>query len=86
MRNPQTLLSRQELVSALAEEGFSVAYASLACMAVRGGGPPFQKFGQRVLYVWADALAWAHGKLSPARATTSEHRHAPKRAVQPASV
>ncbi len=81
MQNPQALLSRKDLAAALAGQGFSVAHASLASMATRGGGPPFQKFGNRVLYVWADALEWAHGKLSPARSTTSEHRHAAGRST-----
>ena len=31
--------------------------ATLATKATRGGGPPFQKFGSRALYRWADASA-----------------------------
>jgi hypothetical protein len=41
-------------------------------MASRGGGPIFRKYGQRVVYKWADALSWAQSRLSDPIASTSE--------------
>jgi hypothetical protein len=66
------LLSRHALSKALADRGFPVPLASLATMASRGGGPPFMRFGTRVLYRWADALAWAQGRLRGPMSSTSE--------------
>jgi hypothetical protein len=57
-----TLLSRKQLAEALTARGFPVAEATLASMAVRGGGPPFQKFGPYVRISWGNGLDWA--KLS----------------------
>jgi hypothetical protein len=68
------LLSRKQLAEALTERGFKTAEATLATMASRGGGPRFQKYGQRVLYKWGDALAWAKSKLSVPVLSTSEFR------------
>jgi hypothetical protein len=38
--SPETLVRRAELAAALTEAGFPIATATLATMAVRGGGPP----------------------------------------------
>lgn len=66
------LLRRAQVAEALQRAGFPVAAKSLATMATRGGGPPFSKFGHYVLYRWGDALAWAQGRLSAPRRSTSE--------------
>jgi hypothetical protein len=64
--------SRKQASEYLTGRGVSVATASLAKYAVVGGGPPFRKFGRRVLYS-VDALdAWLDSKLSPPRRNTSE--------------
>src|SRR3954471_19185238 len=47
---------------------------TLATKAVRGDGPTYRVFGRTVLYRWADALAWAEGRLSAPRRSTSEVR------------
>ena len=75
---PQTisLLSRSDTASALTEAGYPVAATTLATMATRGDGPPYQKFGARVLYTWGDALAWAQRRVRPACTTASEHKGA----------
>jgi hypothetical protein len=70
--SPETLLRRTELAVALTEQGFPIAPATLATMAVRGGGPPFQYFGRIPLYAWGHGLAWAKSRLSPPVASTSE--------------
>jgi hypothetical protein len=68
-----TMLSRRQLAEALTDEGLPITAATLATMATRGGGPPFQYWGPRVIYQWGPGLAWAKGRLSPSRYTTSEH-------------
>ena len=67
-----TLLRRKATAEALTAAGFPVTEKTLATKAVRGGGPPYQTFGRTVLYRWADVLAWAEGRLSPPRGSTSE--------------
>jgi hypothetical protein len=70
--NSNALLTRSKLADALSEAGFPVREATLATMATRGGGPPYRRFGSRVLYCWADALLWALARLSAPRRSTSE--------------
>ena len=68
--DPEALLTRQQVAAALTEAGFRIAGPTLATMATRGHGPPFQRFGYRPLYRWGPALAWAQGRLSrPVRST-----------------
>jgi len=70
--SPETLLRRAELAAALTEAGFPIATATLATMAVRGGGPPFQYFGRIPIYRWGAGLGWARGRLSKPVSSTSE--------------
>jgi len=65
-------LSRQQTSDALTERGFKIAKTTLDTFATRGGGPPFQKFGHRVLYRWGTSLAWAEGRLTNPVTSTSE--------------
>jgi len=67
------LLTRARTAEALTEAGFPVRATTLATKATRGGGPPFSKFGLRVLYRWDDALTWAQGRLTAPYCNTSEH-------------
>jgi hypothetical protein len=76
--HPDARLQRKALGAALRDEGFPIADSTLATMAVRGGGPPFQRFGRIPLYTWGTSLMWARGRLSPPLRTTSE---ADRRAV-----
>lgn len=69
---PDSLLTRERTAAALTEAGFPVKAKTLSTKATRGGGPPYRKFGLRVLYRWGDALAWAEGRLSEAYSSTSE--------------
>jgi hypothetical protein len=66
------LLDRRAAADFLAERGFPCSPATLATAVTRGGGPAFQKFGPRVLYRQSDLVAWAEGKLSAPRRSTSE--------------
>jgi hypothetical protein len=70
--NPDQLLPRVPTATALTEAGFPIAPATLATMATRGGGPPYQSFGVKPLYRWGDAIAWAQARLGAPRCNTSE--------------
>lgn len=70
--DPDALLGRRETAEALTEAGFKTAETTLATMAVRGGGPPFQKFGRFPLYRWGNSLNWAQSRLSKVVTSTSE--------------
>jgi hypothetical protein len=70
--NPNVRLQRNALAAALTEAGYPIKPATLATMASRGGGPKFQRFGSKPLYVWQDALQWAQSRLSPPIGSTSE--------------
>jgi hypothetical protein len=70
--DPEALLSRTDTAAALTAAGFPTSPATLATKATRGGGPPFQKYGSRPLYRWGASLAWAQGRLSKPRRSTSE--------------
>ena len=65
------LLTRDETADALNEEGFPIKPATLATMATRGGGPPYQIFGRVPLYRWRTSLAWAHGRLTAPRSRSA---------------
>lgn len=83
--DPEALLTRQQLAEALTERGFPTTTATLSTKASRGGGPPFQRFGRRVLHPWGLSLEWARSKLGPLVSTTSEADIADQR-NQPANV
>lgn len=69
---PDALLTREQTAAALTEAGFPIKAKTLATKATRGGGPPYQRFGSRPLYKWADALRWAQSRLSPPIGSSSE--------------
>jgi hypothetical protein len=71
-QNIDALLTRDQTAAALVAAGFPVKPKTLATKASRGGGPPYQLFGPRVLYRWGDALKWAQARLSTPRRSTSE--------------
>ena len=62
--DPDTLLRRRPLSDALTAAGFPVANATLATLAVRGGGPPFQRWGRIPLYTWGTSLHWARAWIA----------------------
>jgi hypothetical protein len=69
---PDTKLRRDATAEALTEAGYPISPATLATKAIRGGGPPFRLFGRIPIYTWAEALAWAEGRMSAPRRSTSE--------------
>jgi hypothetical protein len=72
--NLDTLLDRKATAQALTSRGFKTKESTLTTLASRGDGPIFQKFGRRVVYKWANALAWAQSRLSAPVTSTSELR------------
>jgi len=70
--DPETRLRRRAAAKALTDVGFPTAAATLATLACRGGGPPFQRYGRIPLYQWGPTLAWAQSRLSPPMSSTSE--------------
>jgi hypothetical protein len=72
--SPDTRFTRRGIATWLTEAGFPITVATLATMATRGGGPPYQLFGRRPLYRGGDALAWAQNRLSAPVTNTSEAR------------
>lgn len=77
--DPEALLTRDDTAAALTKSGFPTSAKTLATKASRGGGPPFHRFGPRVLYRWRDALAWAQNRLGPTLLSTSEAQINPRR-------
>jgi hypothetical protein len=93
--NPDALLRRVQTAEALTAAGYPTAAATLATMATRGGGPPYQLYGRIPVYRWGSSLAWAEGRLSkPVRSTAEadlardqqrvRHRHDDSQAPQAA--
>jgi hypothetical protein len=70
--DPAARLSRAQAAEALTRNGYQTAYATLSCLATRGGGPPFEKFGPRVIYRWSDLLDWAKNRTSKPVRSASE--------------
>jgi hypothetical protein len=67
-----TRLRRRALARALSAAGFPMTEATLATRAVRGGGPPFQRWGRIPIYTWGTSLDWAESRLSAPVGSTSE--------------
>jgi hypothetical protein len=72
MFDPEKRLPRKQGAAALTEFGYPTAPATLNTMASRGGGPPYEKYGNRVIYRWGDLLEWARSRTKPPRRSTSE--------------
>jgi hypothetical protein len=54
------------------ERGLPTSPNTLAKLATVGGGPVYQRFGNHALYTDDNLDAWAEGKLSAPRRSTSE--------------
>ena len=75
MTNPyddDAKLTRQQLGPALTKAGYPIAPPTLASLVTRGGGPPYCLFGGRALYRWGEAIAWARGRMTAPRRSSSE--------------
>jgi hypothetical protein len=65
-------LGREAAAEALSEIGYRTAPATLATKASRGLGPPYVRYGNRVLYRWGDLKAWAEASSTPGIPSASE--------------
>jgi hypothetical protein len=70
--DPDALLRRARTADALTEAGYPTSPATLATLATRGGGPPYQLYGRIPVYRWANSLAWAERRLSPLVRSSAE--------------
>jgi hypothetical protein len=77
--DPDTLLRRAKNAEALTAAGYPTSPATLATLATRGGGPPYQLYGRIPLYRWGDSLAWAKARLSQPVRSSAEAELARKR-------
>jgi hypothetical protein len=69
---PETRLRRRAVAEASTAHGYPIKEKTLATMASRGGGPPYQVWGRIPIYTWGPYLDWAQGRLSEPRSSTSE--------------
>lgn len=58
-------MDRKQIAAELAKHGYVITAGTLAVKASKGGGPPFMKFGNRVMYDPVKALSWARARLVP---------------------
>jgi hypothetical protein len=65
-------LNRSEAADYIQSLGLRCTRLSLEKLASIGGGPDFQKFGNRVVYTAAGLDKWVESRLSAPRASTSE--------------
>ena len=65
-------LTRPEAAEHLTERGLRITKNTLQKMATVGGGPAYQRFGNRTVYRPADLDAWAATKLREPRRSTSD--------------
>lgn len=69
---PHGLLRRPAAAKALTAAGYPIATATLATMATRGGGPPYDIFGRVARYSWSELIAWAEARRKPHRQMAAE--------------
>lgn len=65
-------LTRKQAAEFLTERGFPVAATTLQKYATIGGGPEYQKFGNRSLYKPEKLIKWAESRIQEPRHNTSE--------------
>ena len=65
-------LDRKQAAQFLTDHGYRTAPATLAKLACLGGGPVFRSWGRKPLYLAGDLIAWAEGRTSAPRRSTSE--------------
>ena len=70
--DPNQMMDTSSAVATLRGFGFPASESTFASPRTRGGGPAYQKYGNRVLYKWADVLEWAVARLSSPRRSSSE--------------
>lgn len=69
-------LDRAEAAAYLTEKGVRTAKGTLQKLATVGGGPDYQKFGNRAIYTASGLDTWVERRLSAPRCT-ARHGRAP---------
>ena len=54
--DPNQMMDTSSAVATLRGLGFPASESTFASLRTRGGGAAYQKYGNRVLYKWADVL------------------------------
>ncbi len=72
--SPETRFTTPQLAVALTELGLPTGKKTLDRKACVGGGPPYQIYERRRIYLWADVVVWILAELGPAASNASEHR------------
>jgi hypothetical protein len=72
---PKKFLTRVEASRYLTEvRGLPTAKGTLQKLATVGGGPPYQRFGNRTVYTSDNLDQWADKKISPPKPSTSDNQ------------
>lgn len=69
---PSRFLTRPDAADYLKSEGYPIEWRTLQKYATVGGGPKYQRFGNKALYRPEDLLEWAQKRLSAPRSNTSQ--------------
>ena len=64
-------LSPFQAADFLAQRGLGVARTTLAKLRCLGGGPPFHRYGRKILYRPDEILEWADQRISQSHLSTS---------------
>lgn len=72
MGDPAYLNRKQAADFLKLELGLPVAHTTLSKLACVGGGPPYQRYGNKTVYTRPALREWAEGKLSAPRKSTSQ--------------
>jgi hypothetical protein len=63
---------RKQAADFLTEAGFPIKASYLEKLATVGGGPVYELWGRQAIYTADNLLAWAEGRLSAPRSSTSD--------------
>jgi hypothetical protein len=69
-------IDRRAAAEYLTKRGLKIAFNTLQKMATTGDGPPYRRFGARVVYTIAELNVWAAEKLGEPQSSTSQRRKA----------
>jgi hypothetical protein len=65
-------LTRREAAKYLTERGLPTTFSTLQKLACTGGGPLYQLYGNKTVYLPENLDGWAAAKMTPLRRSTSE--------------
>lgn len=62
-------VSRKKSAQYLTDHGYEISHNTLQKLACVGGGPEYEKWGNRCLYLPEKLIEWAESRLKPCRNT-----------------